>query len=75
MIVHLLVDEDNPYDGSVWTMVCGEKCIVLDDGTLIPPLDFVLTKFYSPDDPAITCLKCRRIDAPDKVKELYELAF
>ena len=39
-IVHVIDEARSPEDAVVWTMWCGASCVALDDGTLIPSLDF-----------------------------------
>lgn len=42
MITHIMNDVANPPEALVWTMLCGDQCIALEDGTLVPEMDHYL---------------------------------
>jgi hypothetical protein len=56
-IVHVLNEALSPVEASVWRMLCGEECVALDDGTLIPALDFYLESAGHKAD----CEACRAV--------------
>jgi hypothetical protein len=58
VITHIMNDAANPPEALVWTMLCGDQCIALDDGTLVPELDFYGDE--SPNADKADCDPCRR---------------
>lgn len=60
MTTHFLDEEANRPEAIVWHMVCGQTCIALDNGDLIPKLDFVGLADY-PTDPRVDCRACKKL--------------
>lgn len=55
-IIHIIADDREAlWDDVIWVMLCGVSCIALDDGTLIPALNF----YGIPVGDKATCVECR----------------
>lgn len=53
---HILDEAKSPPDASLWVMLCGVTCVALEDGTLIPTMDF-----YGEDvGYKASCIGCRK---------------
>lgn len=52
-VTHILDEAKSPDDAVVWTMICGATCVPLDDGTLVPDMDFYMYLM-----PGVDCLDC-----------------
>lgn len=52
--LHIIKESVSPTSAPVWTMWCGATCVALDDGDLLPPLDF----FAENAADKATCSKC-----------------
>lgn len=53
-IIHVIDEAKSPADGLIWTMWCGEQCVVDDDGKTTPELDFFLERETNNS----TCAEC-----------------
>lgn len=72
MITHIINEAASPPDAFVWTMHCGDQCIVLNDDSLEnnlrPEMDF-----YGEDDgEKADCEACKRalVASPETVEEV-----
>jgi len=52
---HIINEAKSPPHEPVWTMWCGTTCIALDNGGLIPPIDFYSEEWAD----KATCLECK----------------